>query len=79
MCDDVQLYNRCVHEFLILARTWFSFGLPFKTGCDTSGIRADPRGFTGVCGLGVQVYGAWRMWAQSGHMAWHMMTLDIQT
>jgi hypothetical protein len=24
----------------------------------TSGIRADPRGFTGVCGLGVQVYGA---------------------
>jgi hypothetical protein len=23
----------------------------------TSGIRADPRGFTGVCGLGVQVYG----------------------
>ena len=27
----------------------------------TSGIRADPRGFTGVCGLGVWVYGAWRM------------------
>jgi hypothetical protein len=24
----------------------------------TSGIRADPRGFMGVCGLGVQVYGA---------------------
>jgi hypothetical protein len=21
----------------------------------------------------------WRMWAQSGHMAWHMMTLDTQT
>jgi hypothetical protein len=35
----------------------------------TSCIRADPRGFTGVCGLGVRVYGAWRMWAQSGHMA----------
>jgi hypothetical protein len=30
---------------------------------DTSGIIADPRGFTGVCGLGVQVYGAWYMWA----------------
>jgi hypothetical protein len=45
----------------------------------TSGIRADPRGFTGVCGLGVRVYGAWRMWAQSGHMAWHMTTLDTQT
>jgi hypothetical protein len=24
----------------------------------TSGIRADPRGFTGVCGLGGRVYGA---------------------
>jgi hypothetical protein len=21
----------------------------------------------------------WCMWAQSGHMAWHMMTLDTQT
>jgi hypothetical protein len=21
----------------------------------------------------------WCIWAQSGHMAWHMMTLDIQT
>jgi hypothetical protein len=27
----------------------------------TSAIRADPRGFTGVCGLVVRVYGAWRM------------------
>jgi hypothetical protein len=25
------------------------------------------------------VYGAWRMWARSGHMAWHMTTLDTQT
>jgi hypothetical protein len=24
----------------------------------TNGIRADPHGFTGVCGLGVRVYGA---------------------
>jgi hypothetical protein len=23
--------------------------------------------------------GTWCMWAQSGHMAWHMTTLDIQT
>jgi hypothetical protein len=30
----------------------------------TSGIRADPQGFTGVRGLGVRVYGAWRMWAR---------------
>jgi hypothetical protein len=35
MCDDVQLCNRCVHEFLVLARTWFAFGLPSKTRCDT--------------------------------------------
>jgi hypothetical protein len=36
MCDDVQLCNRCVREFLILARTWLTFGLPSKTGCDIS-------------------------------------------
>jgi hypothetical protein len=35
LCDDVQLCNHCVREFLILARTWFAFGLPSKTGCDT--------------------------------------------
>jgi hypothetical protein len=35
----------------------------------TNGIRANPRGFMGVCGLGVWVYGAWCMWAPSGHMA----------
>jgi hypothetical protein len=28
------LCNNCVHEFLILARTWFAFGLPSKTRCD---------------------------------------------
>jgi hypothetical protein len=26
------LCNRCVREFLILARTWFVFGLPSKPG-----------------------------------------------
>jgi hypothetical protein len=26
------LCNRCVREFLILARTWFAFGLPSKSG-----------------------------------------------
>jgi hypothetical protein len=35
MCDDVQLCNRCVCEFLILTRTWFAFGSPSTTGCDT--------------------------------------------
>jgi hypothetical protein len=29
------LCNCCVRELLILARTWFAFGLPSKTGCDT--------------------------------------------
>jgi hypothetical protein len=33
----------------------------------------------GVCGKGVLVYGIWHMWDQSGHMAWHMTTLDTQT
>jgi hypothetical protein len=29
------LCNYCVRELLILARTWFAFGLPSKTGCDS--------------------------------------------
>jgi hypothetical protein len=33
--DDIQLCNRCVREFLILARTWFAFGFPSKIRCDT--------------------------------------------
>jgi hypothetical protein len=33
----------------------------------TSGIRADPRGFTGVCGLGVRVYGT----CGHGVVTWH--------
>jgi hypothetical protein len=39
MCDDVQLCNRYVREFLILVRTWFASGLPSKTGCDINHIR----------------------------------------
>jgi hypothetical protein len=39
LCDDVQLCNCCVRELLILARTWFAFGLPSKTGCDIGGIK----------------------------------------
>jgi hypothetical protein len=34
------LCNCCVRELLILARTWFAFGLPSKTGCDIAGIKA---------------------------------------
>jgi hypothetical protein len=33
------LCNRCVRELLILARTWFAFGLPSKTGCDISSVQ----------------------------------------
>jgi hypothetical protein len=34
------LCNCCVRELLILAHTWFAFGLTSKTGCDIGGIRA---------------------------------------
>jgi hypothetical protein len=30
-------------------------------------------------GYGVRVYEVWCMWVWSGHMAWHMTALDIQT
>jgi hypothetical protein len=48
------LCNRRVREFLILARTWFAFGLPSKTGCDIStpddvdAAAVDPRTETGT-------------------------------
>jgi hypothetical protein len=37
------LCNRCVRELLILARTWFAFCLPSKTGCDR-GVIVSPVG-----------------------------------
>jgi hypothetical protein len=39
LCDDVQLCNCCVRELLILAHTWFTFGLRSKTGCDNEPLR----------------------------------------
>jgi hypothetical protein len=36
------LCNRRVREFLILARTWFTFGLPSKTGFDSSDSGSAP-------------------------------------
>jgi hypothetical protein len=33
------------------------------------GVSTTDPGLDGV--LGVQVYGAWRMWVQSCHMTWH--------
>jgi hypothetical protein len=35
------LCNCCVRELLILARTWFAFGLPSKTGCDRRLVAAE--------------------------------------
>jgi hypothetical protein len=37
------LCNRRVREFLILARTWFAFGLPSKTGCDMRTVQTADR------------------------------------
>jgi hypothetical protein len=39
LCGDVRLCICCVRELLILARTWFAFGLPSKTGCDNCTTR----------------------------------------
>jgi hypothetical protein len=36
------LCNCCVRELLILARTWFAFGLPSKTGCDKKKEESTP-------------------------------------
>jgi hypothetical protein len=32
------LCNCRIRELLILARTWFAFGLPSKTGCDSRDV-----------------------------------------
>jgi hypothetical protein len=37
-----KLCNCCACGFLILARTWFAFGLPSKTGCDTGKLDTAP-------------------------------------
>jgi hypothetical protein len=45
---------------------------------ELSGVSTTSLGVDGVL-QGVWVYGTWCMWVPSGHMAWHMMTLDTQT
>jgi hypothetical protein len=55
---------------VIISRPGFG---PLKPGCDKSGIRANPRGFTGVCGLGGS--GIWRM-AHVGPEWSHGMAYD---
>jgi hypothetical protein len=51
------LCNCCVRELLILARTWFAFGLPSKTGCDSY---EGPSGWI-VQWTGFTVFGFWTM------------------
>jgi hypothetical protein len=46
------LCNCCVRELLILARTWFAFGLPSKTGCDSYYdpiFMTDPKSMATAC------------------------------
>jgi hypothetical protein len=51
------LCNRRVREFLILTCTWFAFGLPSKTGCDTLGLELLRLGFSlRLCALSLYVY-----------------------
>jgi hypothetical protein len=42
------LCNRCVRELLILARTWFAFGLPSKLGVTTR-CKVDRKSTSGTC------------------------------
>jgi hypothetical protein len=49
------LCNCCVRELLILARTWFAFGLPSKTGCDITRGGRQGDWTTGTDVLWVQV------------------------
>jgi hypothetical protein len=46
------LCNCCVRELLILARTWFAFGLPSKTECDMEELMSQQ-------GLGLFVCRVW--------------------
>jgi hypothetical protein len=45
------LCNCCVRELLILARTWFAFGLPSKTGCDSVAMSEVVSAFCQIFGL----------------------------
>jgi hypothetical protein len=40
--------NCCVCELVILARTWFAFGLPSKTRCDSGLVESSLVGFGGL-------------------------------
>jgi hypothetical protein len=55
------LCNCCVRELLILACTWFAFGLPSKTGCDSCSpvppLEAPPAPPLGVLAIGVAAGG----------------------
>jgi hypothetical protein len=62
------LCNCCVRELLILARTWFAFGLPSKTGCDSSSVALLPaldRWAALAAMASASVGQPWRAWGSS--------------
>jgi hypothetical protein len=80
MCDDVQLCNRCVREFLILVRTWFAFGLPSKTGCDSKSSRSSlPRKASTLClqPLGAAWLVTGRPWMLRPRIFWQPSSVTV--
>jgi hypothetical protein len=59
------LCNCCVRELLILARTWFAFGLASKTRCDTPA--AFSNGYILVGGYKYHPNGYIKVWEPKQH------------
>jgi hypothetical protein len=65
------LCNRCVRELLILARTWFAFGLPSKPGViaeHNDGVEGQDTGVDDVVVVRVGVAEVGRSWRQRAHL-----------
>jgi hypothetical protein len=62
---------------LILLSLGLGYRHPPGPGYHNVGIRADPCGFMGVCGLGVRVYGAWHMWARKLCLSHDSLKLNV--
>jgi hypothetical protein len=81
LCDDVQICNYCVRELLILAHTWFAFGLPSKTGCDTCSLLAletewEWRMSRLPCQQYSTAHASCLLWPSWGHLRWRYRFLD---